>query len=74
MTTKVALSPPSLDALIPGSERGFRGMGIGLYISSQSVQRHGGRLWAKSTKGIGSTCFLSLPLMHARRRSKRQEV
>jgi signal transduction histidine kinase len=43
-------------------ERKFQGMGIGLFISSEIIGKHGGRIWVKSTKGKGSTFFFSLPL------------
>ena len=38
------------------------GLGLGLYISREIVTRHGGRLWAESTNGGGSTFHVSLPL------------
>lgn len=38
-----------------------RGLGLGLYISNSIAIAHGGRIWAKSTPGIGSTFFLALP-------------
>lgn len=39
-----------------------RGLGLGLYISKSIVEAHGGRMWAESTEGAGSTFFLSLPV------------
>ena len=38
------------------------GFGIGLYLTRQLVQAHGGRIWAESTKGQGSTFYVVLPL------------
>jgi len=38
------------------------GMGLGLYICRTIVERHGGRIWAKSPgEGQGMTCFVWLP-------------
>lgn len=39
-----------------------RGVGLGLYISRSIVQGHGGRIWAESTMGQGSTFFITLPI------------
>jgi signal transduction histidine kinase len=39
-----------------------RGVGLGLYISKCIVQGHGGRIWARSIPGEGSTFSFSLPL------------
>lgn len=44
------------------SEKTFPGLGIGLYISSEIVRRHGGNIWVESVKRKGSTFFVSLPL------------
>jgi signal transduction histidine kinase len=39
-----------------------RGVGLGLYISKCIVQGHGGRIWADSQLGAGSTFSFTLPL------------
>ena len=39
------------------------GTGLGLYLSRELVERHGGRLWFESAEGAGSTFFLRLPLV-----------
>ncbi|MEX6689806.1 ATP-binding protein [Danxiaibacter flavus] len=39
----------------------FSGMGLGLYISSQIINRHGGNINVQSEEGRGSTFSFSLP-------------
>jgi len=39
-----------------------RGLGLGLYISRSIVKAHGGRIWAESADGAGSTFFVTLPI------------
>ena len=39
-----------------------RGVGLGLYISKCIVQGHGGRIWAQSGAGLGTTLCFTLPI------------
>ena len=44
------------------NEMTFPGLGLGLYISSEIIKRHNGKIWVESEVGSGSTFYFSLPV------------
>jgi PAS domain S-box-containing protein len=47
---------------VKGIGSDFNGFGIGLYVSSEIIKQHGGRMWVESKEKEGSTFYFSLPL------------
>lgn len=43
-------------------ENTYPGFGIGLYVSSEIIKRHAGKIWVESKQGKGSTFYFSIPL------------
>jgi heavy metal sensor kinase len=48
--------------LDPARSRARGGSGLGLAICRELVEAHGGRIWAESVEGAGSTFSLALPI------------
>ncbi|NTV36552.1 MAG: cell wall metabolism sensor histidine kinase WalK, partial [Anaerolineaceae bacterium] len=65
--TGVGINPDELSRIFErfyksDRARSGKGTGLGLSISKHLVETHGGRIWAESQPGEGSTFSFSLPL------------
>ena len=46
------------------SSTNYGGLGLGLYITKQIVERHGGQIGVESAEGVGTTFHFSLPVVN----------
>ncbi len=67
--TGVGISPDDYDRIFERFEQGKlgngrrpNGAGLGLALSKEFVEMHGGHIWVESTPGVGSTFTFSLPI------------
>jgi signal transduction histidine kinase len=66
----IGIAPEVLPRLFGRFERGvsvrhYGGLGLGLYITKQIIERHGGSIWVDSKEGHGTTFYFSLPAAEA---------
>ena len=54
------------EQLDKGTERKSGGTGLGLAISKEIIEIHGGKIWAESVFGEGTTFFFNLPIVERR--------
>jgi PAS domain S-box-containing protein len=61
----IGLEPAQSERVFDMFERlhngSYPGHGMGLAISKEIVERHGGRIWVQSMRGEGSTFYFSIP-------------
>ncbi len=74
MDTGIGIAKPDLSRLfgkfvqvshLAGAER--KGVGLGLSIIKELVEKHGGEIWAESELGVGSKFYFTLPLYYTAR-------
>ncbi len=56
------------------SSTNYGGLGLGLYITKQIVERHGGAIWVDSKERAGTTFFFSLPVANVQVAAEKEPV
>ncbi len=59
---------------VDASDSAVRGVGLGLTITRQLVEAHGGRIWLESRPGEGTRVFFTLPGRYAARQALQTKV
>lgn len=63
--TGQGIDPDILPKLFKFTTKSFSGTGLGLFISKNIVEVHGGRIWAQNNHdGKGATFNFTLPLIN----------
>ncbi len=77
----IGIPPDELQVVFERFHRGrqvsstnYGGLGLGLYITKQIIERHGGSIWVESREGQGTTFFFSLPASQVAEAAKTQAV
>jgi signal transduction histidine kinase/putative methionine-R-sulfoxide reductase with GAF domain len=69
--TGVGIAPEDQEAIfeefrqVGTSDKKVEGTGLGLALSRRFVELHGGRIWVRSQKGVGSTFTFTIPVQRA---------
>ncbi|HVJ91381.1 MAG TPA: HAMP domain-containing sensor histidine kinase [Labilithrix sp.] len=77
--TGPGIAPEKLHAIFDrfrqfADQRTRSGLGLGLYISKCIVEAHGGKIWAESRVGEGSTFYFTLPTADASTRASSRQT